>query len=98
MGVHNYKYENEHIQFIPQQKFFEPPQFVDYTWIISAITRGVSESLAARLTPQGQSFTTAAHMVAPPAPQAGTEAAGVADDIRKLSQRMDDLESRMAKV
>ena len=31
MGVHNYKYENEHIQFIPQQKFVEPPQFVDYT-------------------------------------------------------------------
>jgi hypothetical protein len=100
MGGNILKYEGENIVATPIkwfEKWSENP-LLDQSSLVSMISQRMAElTLAVGALAQGQqSFTHAAPMAAP-APQAGTEAASFADDIRKLSQRMDDLEARVAK-
>jgi hypothetical protein len=99
MGVHNLKQESEFIQLQNIVPFYSPiktePDHTAWGSIVSQAAQILAAGALTRATlPQGQAFTQAAF--AGPAPEAGTEAAS-AEDVRKLSARMDDLEARMAK-
>ena len=96
MGIANLKYESE---FIPLQNFvpFLSPQKTEpnnFEWgsLVSQIANQLSQvTLAVGQLQQGIAFTRAA-------PQGGADMAGVAESVRQLGLRLDDLEGRVAKT
>jgi hypothetical protein len=96
MGVHNYVYE--YVLTLPNFGV-GPIEDKPIGPLLIQMTQRMAElTLAVGALAQGQQAFTHGAPLAGPALQPGTEAAGSADEIRKLSQRMEDLESRMAKV
>jgi hypothetical protein len=98
MGTHSYKLEND--AFVNVPNYYPPIEFKPDGQLlqrISELTVAV-QSMQATL---GRAFTQGvpvAAQLAVPAPQAGADMAGVAESVRQLGLRMDDLEGRVAKT
>lgn len=96
MGLQNLKFETEIFQQVPQFQFPDKTpietkpdatmlnQIASQIGQLTAIVNQLTQVVAA------QTFTRAV-------PQAGTEAVNAGEDIRKLTQRIDDLEARAPK-
>lgn len=97
MGLQNIKFETEVFQQIPQFQIpnhtpvetkADPTQLVTISSQIAQLTATVNQLTQ---VVAGQAFTRQA-------PQAGLEAVGTSDELRKLGQRLDDLEARLPKA
>ena len=96
MGLQNIKFETEVFQQIPQFQIPshtpvetkpDPSQLLTISSQIAQLTATVNQLTQ---VVAGQAFTRQA-------PQAGLETANAADELRKLGQRLDDLEARHPK-
>jgi len=96
MGLHNLKFETEIFQQVPQFQFpnATPVETKPDTTLVSQIANQIGQltTIVNQLTQvvAAQTFTRAV-------PQAGVEAVNAGEEIRKLSQRIDDLEARAPK-
>ena len=97
MGLQNIKFEAEVFQQIPQFQIPNqtPVETKPDTNQLVAISSQIAQLTATvnQLTQvvAGQAFTRQA-------PQAGVEAVNTSDELRKLGQRLDDLEARVPKA
>ncbi len=97
MGLQNIKFEAEVFQQIPQFQIPshtpvetkpDPSQLLTISSQIAQLTATVNQLTQ---VVAGQAFTRQA-------PQGGLETANAADELRKLGQRLDDLEARLPKA
>ena len=102
MGTHSYKLEND--AFVNVPNYYPPIEFKPEFKPDGQLLQRISELTVAVQSMQatlGRAFTQGVPVAAQqavPAPQAGADMAGVAESVRQLGLRMDDLEGRVAKT